>query len=49
MGIGKEFKIECVDIVERAMAGNIEIIKISIEGIYKDEIFEFSYIPKEEG
>jgi hypothetical protein len=43
------FLSECTDIVERGRARKIEITKISIEGVYKGEIFSYSYKPKEEG
>ena len=49
MGIGKEFGSECVDIVERGRINNVEVGKVSIEGVYAGEIFRFSYIPEEEG
>ena len=49
MGIGSMFLNECVDIVERGRINDIEINKVSIEGIYNEEIFRFSYVPKEEG
>ncbi len=49
MGIGKEFMSECVDIVERGRSHEVEVTKVSIEGIYSGEIFRFSYIPEEEG
>jgi hypothetical protein len=47
--IGGIFLNECVDIVERGRVDDIQIEKVSIEGVYGGEIFRFSYTPKEEG
>jgi len=49
MGIGKEFGSGCVDIVERGRRHGAEVIKVTIEGIFEEEVFSFSYTPKEEG
>ena len=43
------FLNECADIVERGKINDVEINKVTIEGIYLGEIFRFSYEPKEEG
>ena len=49
MGVGRDFMIGCIDIVERGRLKEIEITKVSIEGVYMGEIFSYSYEPKEEG
>ena len=43
------FLNECADIVERGKINDVEINKVTIEGIYLGEIFRFSYKPMEEG
>jgi hypothetical protein len=47
--IGGFFLNECVDIVEKGRINDVEISDIIIEGVYKEEIFQFKYTPVEEG
>ena len=43
------FLNECVDVVEKGRINDVQITKVSIEGVYGGEIFRFSYTPEEEG
>lgn len=43
------FSLTLLDIVEIGRANNVEVVKISIKGVYEGEIFKVSYSPKEEG
>ncbi len=43
------FLNECVDVVEKGRINDVQITKVSVEGVYGGEIFRFSYTPEEEG
>ena len=46
---GPNFISECVDMVEKGIQSGVKVTKITIDGIYKEEIFKFSFTPTEEG